>query len=174
MLELLSINVSVMHATIADMSKAQIYSAHITMAFRDWRVSNSLLNLCSTTRLTLVKIYTGGVIYFALNCSLASTSAFLPTILKTLGFSKLADMYLRVDGNLTIDIGSARVQLMTVPPYAVAAFVIVLGSWISDRLQSRGMSRVFVEKKKTFVIDSYKFEGIPVAFASLVGGVGYL
>ncbi|KAF8830563.1 hypothetical protein HHX47_DHR2000927 [Lentinula edodes] len=90
-----------------------LYFSHISMAFRDWR------------------IYTGGVIYFALNCSLASTSAFLPTILKTLGFS------------------SARVQLMTVPPYAVAAFVIVLGSWISDRLQSR-------------------------ALASLVGGVGYL
>ncbi|KAJ3885884.1 MFS general substrate transporter [Lentinula edodes] len=96
---------------------AVVNKSHISMAFRDWR------------------IYTGGVIYFALNCSLASTSAFLPTILKTLGFS------------------SARVQLMTVPPYAVAAFVIVLGSWISDRLQSRG---------------------IPIAFASLVGGVGYL
>ncbi|KIK70277.1 hypothetical protein GYMLUDRAFT_213497 [Collybiopsis luxurians FD-317 M1] len=96
---------------------AVLNKSHITMAFQDWRV------------------YCGGIIYFALNCSLASTSAFLPTILETLGFSQ------------------AKVQLMTVPPYAVAAFVITVSSWVSDRLQSRG---------------------IPIATASLVGGAGYL
>jgi MFS family permease len=42
---------------------------HIYDAFTDWR------------------IYTGGVIYFAANAALASISAFLPTILQTLGFS---------------------------------------------------------------------------------------
>jgi len=87
------------------------------MAFRDWR------------------IYCGGVIYFALNCSLASTSAFLPTILETFGIS------------------DSKVQLMTVPPYAVAAVVLGLTSWTSDRLQSRG---------------------IPIALSCFVGGVGYL
>jgi hypothetical protein len=32
------------------------------------------------------QIYVAGVIYFGLNCALASISAFLPTIIKTLGF----------------------------------------------------------------------------------------
>ncbi|KAF9077414.1 major facilitator superfamily domain-containing protein [Rhodocollybia butyracea] len=91
--------------------------AHIWMAFRDWRV------------------YCGGVIYFAWSCSLASISAFLPTILETFGIS------------------NSKVQLMTIPPYAVAAAVLALSSWTSDKLQSRG---------------------IPIALAASVGGVGYL
>jgi hypothetical protein len=33
-----------------------------------------------------MQIYVAGVIYFGLNCALASISAFLPTIIKTLGF----------------------------------------------------------------------------------------
>ncbi|KIK51651.1 hypothetical protein GYMLUDRAFT_251865 [Collybiopsis luxurians FD-317 M1] len=96
---------------------AVVNKSHVTMAFQDWRV------------------YCGGVIYFALMCSLASTSAFLPTILKTFGFS------------------NAQVQLMTVPPYAVAMFVLVVSCWISDRVQTRG---------------------IPLAVACFVGGMGYL
>ncbi|EIN08338.1 MFS general substrate transporter [Punctularia strigosozonata HHB-11173 SS5] len=75
---------------------------HIIAAFKDWR------------------IYTGGVIYFGLNTALASISAFLPTIIKTLGFT------------------NAIAQLLTVPPYAVAAIVLTLLSWCSDRLQTRG------------------------------------
>jgi len=82
---------------------AVVNKAHISMAFKDWR------------------IYTGGVIYFGLNCALASTSAFLPTILTTLGYS------------------NARAQLFTVPPYAVAAVVLVSFSYASDRMQSRGI-----------------------------------
>lgn len=42
---------------------------HIIIALRDWR------------------IYTGGMIYFGVNCALASISAFLPTIIKTFGYS---------------------------------------------------------------------------------------
>ncbi|KAK7044804.1 MFS general substrate transporter [Favolaschia claudopus] len=76
---------------------------HILMALSDWRC------------------YTGGVIYFGLNCALASISAFLPTIITTLGFS------------------NAKAQLLTVPPYAVAAVLMVTVSWMSDRLQSRGI-----------------------------------
>ncbi|KAF5379117.1 hypothetical protein D9615_005871 [Tricholomella constricta] len=78
-------------------------SAHIRMAFKDWR------------------IYTAGVIYFGLNCALASISAFLPTILLTLGYTR------------------ARAQLYTVPPYAVAAVLLLTFSYASDKLQSRGL-----------------------------------
>ncbi|OCH86496.1 MFS general substrate transporter [Obba rivulosa] len=80
-----------------------INKKHITAAFKDWR------------------IYAAGVIYFGANCALASISAFLPTILTTLGFT------------------SALAQLLTVPPYAVAAIVLCITSWFSDRLQSRGL-----------------------------------
>ncbi|KZS98503.1 MFS general substrate transporter [Sistotremastrum niveocremeum HHB9708] len=76
---------------------------HIKEAFKDW------------------KIYVGGVIYFGLNNALASISAFLPTILKTFGFT------------------NADAQLLTVAPYACATVVIVILSWLSDRLQTRGL-----------------------------------
>lgn len=76
---------------------------HITMAFTDW------------------KVYVGGVIYFGLNAALASTSAFLPTIIKTFGFT------------------DANAQLLTIPPYACASIFLVLILFISDRLQSRGI-----------------------------------
>jgi sugar phosphate permease len=81
---------------------AVVNRSHVRMAFKDWR------------------IYTAGVIYFGLNCALASISAFLPTILKTLNYT------------------NARAQLFTVPPYAVAAVVLVGFSYASDRVQSRG------------------------------------
>ncbi|KAJ7858727.1 MFS general substrate transporter [Mycena leptocephala] len=81
----------------------KVDKAHILMAFRDWR------------------IYAGGVIYFALNCALASISAFLPTILATFGFT------------------NAVAQLLTVPPYAVSAIVLVSFSFASDRMQTRGV-----------------------------------
>lgn len=76
---------------------------HIAMAFKDWR------------------IYTAGMIYFGANCALASIGAFLPTIIKTFGYT------------------NARAQLFTVPPYAVCAVVLCLTSYCSDRLQSRGI-----------------------------------
>lgn len=91
--------------------------AHISAAFMDWRV------------------YTGGVIYFGMNCALAAISAFLPTIIKTFGFT------------------NAVAQLLTVPPYAVAAIVLTTLSYASDRMQSRGPF---------------------VAFSSALGGIGYL
>ncbi|KAJ7202357.1 MFS general substrate transporter [Mycena pura] len=97
---------------------AQVTKAHIPLAFRDWRC------------------YAGGVIYFGLNCALASISAFLPTILATFGFT------------------NAIAQILTVPPYAgtissplfdfsslsslVAAIMLVTFSMASDRMQSRG------------------------------------
>ncbi|EEB90002.1 hypothetical protein MPER_11850 [Moniliophthora perniciosa FA553] len=103
-------------ATSGDVGQT-VNKSHIGLAFRDWR------------------IYVGGVIYFGLNASLASTSAFLPTIIKTFGYSK------------------ANSQLLTVPPYAVAAVVLTILSATSDRLQSRG---VFMMA------------------ATALGGIGYL
>ncbi|EJD05399.1 MFS general substrate transporter [Fomitiporia mediterranea MF3/22] len=90
---------------------------HIFAALKDWR------------------IYVGGVIYFGLNNALASISAFLPTIIKTFGYT------------------NAIAQLLTVPPYAVAAVVLTITSYTSDRLQHRGML---------------------MSGASAVGGIGYL
>lgn len=48
---------------------------------------------------------------------------------------------------------NARAQLLTVPPYAVCAVILCTVSYISDRMQSRG---VFV------------------ALSSALGGIGYL
>ncbi|KAJ6627962.1 major facilitator superfamily domain-containing protein [Mycena sp. CBHHK59/15] len=81
------------------------------------------------------RIYAGGAIYFGLNCALASISAFLPTIIATFGYT------------------NARAQLLTVPPYAAAAVMLVLFAHASDRLQTRG---VFM------------------AVASTISGVGYV
>ena len=50
-------------------------------------------------------------------------------------------------------VASALAQLLTVPPYAVAAVVLTIMSYASDRLQHRGMF---------------------MAAASAIGGIGYL
>ncbi|KAJ7778141.1 MFS general substrate transporter [Mycena metata] len=103
-------------ATSGDIG-AKVDKRHIKMGLTDWRV------------------YTGGAIYFGLNCALASISAFLPTVITTFGFT------------------NALAQLLTVPPYAVAAVLLVSFSYASDRLQSRG---------------------IFMAIASTISGIGYV
>ncbi|KAF7360229.1 MFS general substrate transporter [Mycena venus] len=82
---------------------AKVEKAHVLMALRDWRC------------------YAGGVIYFGLNCALASISAFLPTIITTFGFT------------------NAVAQLLTGNPAISAAVLLLSFSWASDRLQSRGI-----------------------------------
>ncbi|KAH6918095.1 major facilitator superfamily domain-containing protein [Coprinopsis sp. MPI-PUGE-AT-0042] len=82
---------------------ATVNKAHIFLALKDWR------------------IYVGGVIYFGLNCALASISAFLPTIITTFGYT------------------NALAQLLTVPPYATASVVLIGFSYASDKLQIRGV-----------------------------------
>ncbi|KAG9082166.1 hypothetical protein FS749_007065, partial [Ceratobasidium sp. UAMH 11750] len=77
--------------------------SHVFAAFKDW------------------KVYAGGVIYFGVNIALASISVFLPTIIKSFGYT------------------NANAQLLTVPPYAVAAIFMISVSYISDRIQSRGL-----------------------------------
>ncbi|KAG2064295.1 MFS general substrate transporter [Suillus decipiens] len=89
---------------------AVVHQSHVIAAFQDWRASPSIC----------IFIYVGGVIYFGLNCALASLSAFLPTIIGTMGHE------------------NAMAQLMTVPPYAMAGFVLMATSYSSDRLQIRG------------------------------------
>jgi len=82
---------------------AVVNKAHVLAALTDWRV------------------YAGGVIYFGLNCALASISAFLPTIITTFGYT------------------NALAQLLTVPPYAVAAIVLCSAAYFTDRFQTRGL-----------------------------------
>ncbi|KAK7678142.1 hypothetical protein QCA50_018936 [Cerrena zonata] len=81
------------------------------------------------------RIYVAGIIQFGANCSLVSILAFLPTIIKTFGVS------------------NAKAQLLTVPPYAVSAAVLIILSYFSDRFQSRG---------------------IPLSCAASIGAIGYL
>lgn len=64
--------------------------------------------------------YLNALIYLGLNLSLGSVSGFLPTIIKSLGWS------------------ASRAQLFTVPPYAVAFVGTITASALSDRLRTRG------------------------------------
>jgi len=66
------------------------------------------------------KTYVVAVMYSAMNLGLGSTSSFLPTIVKGLGYS------------------NAQAQLYTVPPYAVAFVFMMLLSTFSDRKKTRG------------------------------------
>ncbi|KAI0738941.1 MFS general substrate transporter [Daedaleopsis nitida] len=80
----------------------RLQKKHILFALTDWRV------------------YLGGVMYLAAGSAASSISAFLPTIIKSFGFT------------------NAIAQLLTLPPYLVAAVVFFLVCYSSDRMQSRG------------------------------------
>ncbi|KAF8608242.1 MFS general substrate transporter [Ceratobasidium sp. AG-I] len=60
------------------------------------------------------------LMYQSLNVALSSISIFLPSIVKTLGYT------------------NAKAQLMTVPPYACAGVVMLLVAKASDRMKVRG------------------------------------
>lgn len=81
-----------------------INKKHVIAAVTDWRVL-----AC-------------GTIYFGVNCALASISAFLPTIIKTFGYT------------------NALAQLLTVPPYVVGAIALCMTAYATDRMQSRGLA----------------------------------
>ncbi|KAI6044021.1 major facilitator superfamily domain-containing protein [Pisolithus marmoratus] len=68
------------------------------------------------------RVYVAGIIYFGLNCALGSLSAFLPTIISTMGFGSVA-----------------LSQLMVVPPYAAAGLALVIFSYLSDKMRTRGL-----------------------------------
>ncbi len=93
--------------------------------------------------------------FFAGNSAAASIAAFLPTIIATFGFSTYTLYRGGLVGGLTVGTlhaANALAQLLTVPPYAVAAVVLFMVCYAADRMQSRG---VFV------------------AGASVVGAIGY-
>lgn len=66
------------------------------------------------------KTWTGMVIYMGCDASLYSFSLFLPTIIQQMGYSKV------------------HTQLLSVPPYAVAAVATISIGFIADRTRKRG------------------------------------
>ncbi|KAJ2602303.1 hypothetical protein GGF40_000111 [Coemansia sp. RSA 1286] len=65
------------------------------------------------------------LIYIGVNIPTASYQAFLPTIIRLMGYTE------------------AKAQLMTVPPYACALVFLLLISWNSDRTKLRGFHVFF-------------------------------
>ena len=66
------------------------------------------------------KTYTGMLVYMGCDGALYAFSLFTPTIIKNLGYK------------------STHAQLLTVPPYAVAAVMTITVGFIADRTQMRG------------------------------------
>lgn len=70
--------------------------------------------------LTDWKTYTSATMFMGNGCSLYAVSLSLPTIVRQMGYS------------------NTTAQLLTVPPYFVAAIMTILMSWIADRTRQRG------------------------------------
>lgn len=70
------------------------------------------------------KTWMFAIVYMGCDASLYAFSLFLPTIIQQLGFK------------------STTANLLSVPPYAVAAVVTVLVGWIADRTQQRGVCNI--------------------------------
>lgn len=85
------------------------------------------------------KTYTGMLIYMGAVAPLYAFSLFLPTIIKDLGYT------------------STIAQLLSVPPYAVAAILTVIIGFVADRSRQRGLCNITVS-----------FLGI-IGFAMLAG-----
>ncbi|ETN36542.1 uncharacterized protein HMPREF1541_08820 [Cyphellophora europaea CBS 101466] len=75
--------------------------------------------------LTSPQLWLSGTAYFAILSGLYSFGLFLPSIVVSLGYE------------------ANTAQLMTVPPYAVAAAITVLVAYLSDRLRARGIVMLF-------------------------------
>ncbi|KAH9919825.1 major facilitator superfamily domain-containing protein [Fomitopsis serialis] len=101
------------------------------------------------------RIYAVGVIYFGANCALASISAFLPTIIATFGYT------------------NAIAQILTVPPYAVAAVFLCLNSYVSDRIRGAWLHVVRIsspclspsKSSRKLGIGDEESDGIPMYMA---------
>lgn len=76
--------------------------------------------------LTDWKTYGYMVIYMGCLCPLYAFSLFLPTIVSGMGYT------------------NTRAQLLSVPPYAVAACVTIFVGWFADRTRWRGYSNIAV------------------------------
>ncbi len=72
------------------------------------------------------KTYTGMVIYMGAVGSLYAFSLFVPTIIRDLGYT------------------STTAQLLSVPPYAVAAVLTIVIGVIADRTRQRGLCNIAV------------------------------
>lgn len=71
-----------------------------------------------------LKTWLFAIIYMGCDGSLYAFSLFLPTILQNMGYT------------------STRANLLSVPPYAVAAVVTVFIGWLADRTQQRGLCNI--------------------------------
>jgi MFS family permease len=85
------------------------------------------------------KTYTGMIIYMGCDGALYAFSLFVPTIIKNMGYT------------------STTAQLLSVPPYAVAAVLTITIGFIADRTRQRGLCNIAVS-----------FLGI-IGFAMLIG-----
>lgn len=74
---------------------------------------------------TSPQLWLSGTAYFSILVGLYSFGLFLPTIVVQLGYT------------------ANKAQLMTVPPYAVAAAITVVVAYLSDRLRIRGIVMLF-------------------------------
>ncbi|KAK4044349.1 major facilitator superfamily domain-containing protein [Parachaetomium inaequale] len=74
------------------------------------------------------KMWLGMVIYMGCDMPLYAFSLFLPTIIQNLGW------------NTSV----VRSQLMSVPPYVVAALLTVAIGFVADRTRARGLCNIFV------------------------------
>jgi hypothetical protein len=120
------------------------------MALRDWRVRFYISPCCYLTRKQgmdcwrdLFRLELRFVIHirvFAYYHSVIWIQSVL-TVALILGMTRL---------NIP---GDARAQLFTIPPYAVSAAVLVIFSFVSDKLQTRG---------------------IPISIACTISAIGYL
>ncbi|KAF2854796.1 MFS nicotinic acid transporter-like protein Tna1 [Plenodomus tracheiphilus IPT5] len=72
------------------------------------------------------KTWMFAIIYMGADGALYAFSLFLPTILANLGYT------------------STKANLLSVPPYAVAAVITVLVGWIADRTQQRGLCNIVI------------------------------
>ncbi|KAL1959520.1 hypothetical protein VTO42DRAFT_1965 [Malbranchea cinnamomea] len=72
------------------------------------------------------KTYTSMIIYSGCDGCLYAFSLFIPTIINELGYT------------------STEAQLLSVPPYAVAAIVTVIIGAVADRTRQRGLCNIFV------------------------------
>lgn len=72
------------------------------------------------------KCWAYAFIYMGCLCPLYAFSLFLPTILAGMGYS------------------GTRAQLLTVPPYAVAATLTIFIGWLGDRTRQRGILNMIV------------------------------
>jgi nitrate/nitrite transporter NarK len=72
------------------------------------------------------KTWLFAIIYMGADGSLYAFSLFVPSIINQLGYT------------------STTANLLSVPPYFVAAIVTVLAGWYADRTQNRGMTNIVI------------------------------